>query len=82
MNTTCPPAASRAFANAPAPTGLRRWLALALEAHRQHLQSRDAVELELLARTHLARGDAPPRTPESLRDAYRVFNGGDPLRLL
>jgi hypothetical protein len=82
MNMTCPPAASRADANAPVRSGLRRWFALALEAHRQHLQSRDAIELELLARTHLARAGELPRTPESLRDAYRLFSGGDPLRLL
>lgn len=82
MNSTCTAAPAHAPAQASGRSILRRWLALALEAHRQHLESRDAVELQMLARTHRAHGDAPARTPESLRDAYRLFNGGDPLRLL
>jgi hypothetical protein len=82
MTIARPAAASRAFPDGPAPTGLRRWLALVLQARREHLASHDAIEVELLARAHAERDRRPPRTPESLRDAYRLFSGGDPLRLL
>lgn len=61
---------------------LQRWFKWQRAARAEGLLSREAMEVQLLAALHERRRDPVAHTPDALRDAYRLFNGGDPFRFL